>query len=188
MNGQVGFYFDENRCVGCATCTVACKDWNDLPAGLDGWRRLITMERGRFPQVTVPFFPLSCLHCEDAPCVSVCPPNALRKREEDGVVVLDPTRCLRRCRLCAKACPFNVPRFDTEGLAMRQCDFCSDRWAAGEKPVCVLSCPQRALDAGLLSDLRGKYDAAGWPLALADPDGSRPALVVKGKSSSKPIR
>ncbi|MBI2303522.1 MAG: 4Fe-4S dicluster domain-containing protein [Chloroflexi bacterium] len=181
MNGQVGFHFDETRCVGCATCAVACSDGNDVPPGPGAWRRLVTQEQGQFPQVTVAFFPLSCLHCEDAPCVRACLPRAIQKRPRDGIVTLDPQKCRPHCRRCAAVCPFGVPQFDQQGLALPMCDFCSQRQAAGQKPLCILACPQRALDAGPVETLKEKYGSGAWPRALTDPRGCRPALVTKGK-------
>jgi anaerobic dimethyl sulfoxide reductase subunit B (iron-sulfur subunit) len=86
---QLGLYIDQNRCMGCFACVVACKDWHDVPAG-----RLKTIEKGKFPDLFVAFLPTTCGHCRDPECVSVCPAEAITKRDEDGIVVVDGDACL----------------------------------------------------------------------------------------------
>ncbi len=156
---QMGFYFDQTRCNGCFTCIVACKDRHDIPAGPVSWRRVTTMEKGLFPDLHVAFLSTACHHCEKPACVSVCPVEAVTKREEDGIVIVDPEVCLGRdCGQCLEACPYNAPQFGLEDDAkMQKCTFCIDRLADGKKPACVDACPMRALDAGPMEDLRAKY-------------------------------
>lgn len=90
---QIGFYFDQTRCIGCDTCAVACKDWNDVPAGPASWRRVSTIERGTYPHPFVSFLSGACYHCAEPNCVAVCPSGAIVKREEDGVVTVDKQKC-----------------------------------------------------------------------------------------------
>ena len=91
---QMGFYFDQTRCTGCFTCIVACKDWNDVDAGPASWRRVTTIEKGKYPDLFVAFLSVACHHCVKPSCVSACPVNAITKREQDGVVVVDREACL----------------------------------------------------------------------------------------------
>lgn len=157
----MGFYFDQTRCIGCHTCSVACKDSHDIVAELVNWRKVTSMERGKFPEPFVTFLSISCNHCAEPTCVLACPVNAITKREEDGIVTVDRKRCLGRnnCDMfCQRACPYNVPQFGHENNAkMQKCDFCLDRLIEGKKPICVEACPMRALDAGPLDELKVKY-------------------------------
>lgn len=166
---QYGLYIDQNRCTGCFACVVACKDWHDVPAGPASWIRVKTIEKGRYPDLFVAFLPVLCNHCLKPACISVCPADALMKRPEDGIVMVDGEKCLGKevCGLCLDACPYDAPQFGAEEDAtMQKCNFCIDRWAEGKKPICVSSCPMQAIDAGPLDKLRAKYgdcrDAEGF--------------------------
>ena len=157
---QMGFFFDQTRCTGCFTCSVACKDWHDIPAGPANWRRVIEIVRGEFPNVFVAYFMTGCWHCADPSCITTCPVDAISKRGEDGVVVVDQERCLGKdnCDMCLKACVYEAPQFGAEQNAkMQKCNFCIDRLAEGKDPICVTACPMRALDAGPLDQLVAKY-------------------------------
>ena len=90
---QLGFYFDQTRCTGCYACAVACKDWNDIPAGTTHWRRIIPLEDGDWPDLFAAYLSTSCSHCADPICAVVCPAEAIVKREEDGIVLVDQDRC-----------------------------------------------------------------------------------------------
>ncbi|MDP2952800.1 MAG: 4Fe-4S dicluster domain-containing protein [Chloroflexota bacterium] len=184
---QMGFYFDQTRCIGCYTCGVACKDWHDTPAGPAHWRRITTIERGKYPQLFVAFLSLSCVHCANPACLAHCPADAISKREEDGVVVVDQEKCWGKdnCDLyCLKACPYQVPQFGAEENAkIQMCNFCLDRLAEGKKPICVDACPNRALDAGPLEELRAKHggtkDAEGFDFSSE----VNPSIIFKRRRS-----
>ncbi|MBW7850881.1 MAG: 4Fe-4S dicluster domain-containing protein [Rhodospirillales bacterium] len=96
---------DLRRCVGCQTCTAACKHANATAPGVQ-WRRVLDMEIGQFPDVRRVFVPVGCMHCDDPPCVSVCPSTATRKRE-DGIVTIDYDICIG-CAYCFQACPYQA--------------------------------------------------------------------------------
>ena len=131
---QLAFYFDQTRCTGCRTCVVACKDWNDLPTGAVRFRRIDTHEEGRFPNVKVSHLSISCNHCRKPTCADACPENAIIKREDDGIVLIDGEKCTG-CRVCASASPYEAISFLAEEVAVGQkCDFCMDRPENGEPP------------------------------------------------------
>ncbi|HEC36698.1 hypothetical protein LCGC14_1203470 [marine sediment metagenome] len=90
---QVGFYFDQTRCAGCNACRVACKDWHDQPSGSASWMRINYQEEGPFPNVFASYLISNCYHCEEAVCSFVCPNEAISKREENGIVVVDKDKC-----------------------------------------------------------------------------------------------
>ena len=108
---QIGFYFDQTRCTGCYTCSVACKDWHDIDAGPISWLRVNVIEKGKFPNPFVAFQATFCYHCANPPCALACPAGAITKRKSDGIVVVDQQKCLgnKECHtLCLNACPWAV--------------------------------------------------------------------------------
>ena len=183
---QLGFYIDQSRCTGCYTCVVACKDWHDIPAGPVNWRRVVTAERGKYPNVFVAFISLSCLHCAQPACLSVCPVDAISKRREDCIVVVNQEACLGKqaCGLCKQACPYEAPQFGAEDDAVVQkCDLCLDRWQEGKQPVCVAACPMRALDAGPLDELEAKYGTLKDVEGFTWDEKNRPSVVFKARAT-----
>ncbi len=186
---QVAFYFDQSRCTGCSACRVACKDWNDIPAGPENWMRIQYTERGQCPNVFVSYLATPCWHCEDPVCAAACPVDAIFKRAEDGIVVVDRERCLGNGECdekCRKACPYNAPQFGPEpGAKMGKCNYCIDRFEAGKLPNCVEACPVRAMDAGPLEMLKEKYgtiqNAEGFTYAKR----VKPAVIFKPKPAAR---
>ena len=179
---QLGFYIDQSRCTGCHTCTVACKDWHDVPAGPANWRWVVTEEKGKFPHVFVAFLSLSCLHCAEPTCMLVCPVDAISKREEDGIVVVDQEVCLGRdaCGQCKVACPWGAPQFGAEEDAkMQKCHLCLERWREGKKPICVESCPTRALDAGPIDEIEARYGKLREVEGFKYDKTNQPSVVFK---------
>lgn len=113
---RLGMVIDLSRCIGCWSCAVGCKLENDEPIGI-WWNRILTTggkeidtPSGNYPDVRMTYLPINCQHCNNAPCVRVCPVAALRKRD-DGIVFLDWDRCIG-CRYCLIACPYGIPAFN----------------------------------------------------------------------------
>jgi anaerobic dimethyl sulfoxide reductase subunit B (iron-sulfur subunit) len=148
---QLGFSFDIFRCSGCMACMVACFDQNDMPGNGSTFRHVSRIEAGEYPQVSIRYVSLACMHCGDAPCISVCPTQAISKRSDNGIVVVSPDFCIG-CHACATVCPFGAPQF-REGSTMRKCDFCLARAKNGLEPACVRTCPTRALQFGPIEKL-----------------------------------
>lgn len=183
---QLGFYFDQTRCTGCEACVVACKDWNDVPAGPASWRRVLTVEKGRYPDPFVAFLSHACYHCVEPGCVSVCPTSAISKREEDGIVVLNSEKCVGReeCGLCERSCPYGAPQFGAGGNPkMQKCDFCLKRWAEDKKPICVEACPLWALDAGPLDEIESRYGSVREAMGFEYSTEMRPCAIFKPRLS-----
>lgn len=147
---QLGFAFDAARCVQCHACEVACKAAHQVELGMK-WRRVVGIWRGRYPQVGCKNVSLTCRHCGNPPCLAACPVEAIRKRPEDGIVLVDQESCIG-CHACFDACPFGVPQFNAEGK-MQKCDLCVERLAIGKEPACVATCPTGALRFGPLNEL-----------------------------------
>lgn len=134
------------------TCTVACKVLNDVP---EGFSRLQVQIRSpeHEPEVLshFQFVRVSCQHCEDAPCVSVCPTGA-SFRDENGIVQVDKSRCIG-CDYCVAACPFHVRYLNPQTGIADKCNFCADtRLETGQSPACVSVCPTDALKFGRRDD------------------------------------
>jgi phenylacetyl-CoA:acceptor oxidoreductase subunit 1 len=102
---RYGMIVDLNRCVGCQTCTIACKHSNDTPPGVQ-WRRVLDVEQGKFPDVERLFLVTGCQHCAEPSCVPVCPTGATRQRA-DGLVTMNYDLCIG-CASCAVACPYQA--------------------------------------------------------------------------------
>jgi Fe-S-cluster-containing dehydrogenase component len=168
---QLALVIDLNVCVGCHACVTSCKEWNTQgeagplsdqnPYGRDPsgtfFNRVQTFEVGQFPDTQTVHFPKSCLHCEDPPCVPVCPTGASHKRAEDGIVLVDYDKCIG-CKYCAWACPYGARELDAAEKVMKKCTLCVDRIydaslaERDRKPACVLACPTSARLFGDIHD------------------------------------
>ena len=182
---QLGFYFDQTRCIGCFACAVACKDWHDTPAGPERWMRIKYNESGKFPNVFVSYLINPCFQCEEPVCIPVCPVGAITKRGEDGIVIVDSEKCLGNVECdskCLKACPYDAPQFSSKnGAKMKKCNFCIDRYVENKLPICVESCRTRALDAGEISDLKKKYGDSIEADNFIFSERTKPSIIFKPK-------
>lgn len=184
---EYAFYFDQSRCNGCLTCLIACKDWHEyaLKSEPANWIKINIIEKGKFPDLSVSFLFLTCLHCVHPPCIPACPVGAITKRKEDGIVVIDRRICLgiENCDgFCQAACPYKAPEFGSgPGAKIQKCDLCLDRWAQGKKPICIEACPMRALDAGPLEELKAKYGEIQAAEGFIDSEKVKPSIVFKLK-------
>ena len=190
---QYGFYFDASKCTGCKTCMVACKDKNNLSVGMN-FRRVTEFSGGNWRQDRATgawhqdafayYLSISCNECSDPACVKVCPTKAHFKRAEDGLVLIDPKKCIG-CGACLAACPYGAPQLDREARKMRKCDTCLDRREKGLNPVCVDACPQRAIEFGPIDELRKKYGDCAAIAPLPDASVTKPNLVIHPTKSAK---
>ncbi len=181
---QMGFYFDQTRCIGCYTCSVACKDWNDIPIGIN-WRKIKIKEDGIFPKLFLTYLSTACNHCINPPCVKACPVEAIIKRESDGIVIVNSKKCIgkKECGAkCLKACPWDVPQFGSaENAKMEKCNFCLERLEKGQQTICVEACPMFALDAGTLEELREKYGSIVEAEGFSYIEKFKPSVIFKSK-------
>ena len=169
---RLGLVIDLDICVGCHACAVACKSWNSVgvaaplgdsqPHGAEAWgtwlNRIHSMEIDDGEGGFTLHFPRSCLHCDNAPCVTVCPTGASWKRSRDGIVLVDEDLCIGCGPLCAWACPYGAREMDCDTGVMKKCTLCVDRIdnealdAADRIPACVRTCPTSARHFGDLGD------------------------------------
>ncbi len=146
---QLGFAIDQRTCIGCHACTVACKTENDVPIGqFRTWVKYV--DSGEFPDTTRSFGVMRCNHCTDAPCVKICPTQALFKRE-DGIVDFDNSRCIG-CKSCMQACPYDAIYIDAETHTAAKCNLCAHRVDNDLEPACVVVCPTHSIWVGDLDD------------------------------------
>jgi Fe-S-cluster-containing dehydrogenase component/formate-dependent nitrite reductase membrane component NrfD len=146
---RYGFVIDQRRCIGCHACTLACKSENQVPVGVfRTWVKYI--EKGEFPNTRRYFTVERCQHCEDAPCVEICPTRSLYKRK-DGIVDFDSDRCIG-CKSCMQACPYDALYIDPRSHTAAKCHYCAHRTDRGLLPACVVVCPTSAIIAGDLED------------------------------------
>ena len=194
-NARMKFYCDENRCIECDGCTIACAEAHELPLGI-ARRKVITIFEG-IPGKEMSTS-IACMHCTDAPFSQVCPVECFYIRT-DGVVLHDKNKCIG-CGYCLYACPFGAPQFPREGIfgtkgAMDKCTMCAggpletnshherelygqNRIAEGKVPVCAAMCSTKALlvgDGEAVSGImkarvatrkgRGSNSSYGWDIA-----------------------
>ncbi len=172
--GQWCMVLDLRRCDGCTgldlppQCTQACTQYHYIPKGQE-WIQIFKVE---LPGGGSYFQPTPCMHCENAPCVNVCPVAATYQTKE-GVVLIDQRRCIG-CRMCLAACPYQRRFFNwgqpeqppeaalipysperqvpaIRGTAMK-CDLCANMLHLNEPPVCVNGCPRKVIYMGELTE------------------------------------
>ncbi|MCD6523505.1 MAG: ferredoxin [Thermococcus sp.] len=134
-------FIDFSKCIECRACEVACEREHNGRSFINvfEWEEMAAMA-------------FNCRHCENAPCVEICPTNALY-RDEDGAVLLAPQKCIG-CLMCGIVCPFGVPQLDAINGIMMKCDLCADRRAEGKLPACVETCPTDALLFGDFNEIQ----------------------------------
>jgi Fe-S-cluster-containing dehydrogenase component/formate-dependent nitrite reductase membrane component NrfD len=146
---RYGFVIDQDRCIGCHACTVACKEEHQVPVGVfRTWVKYI--EKGEFPHTSRHFGVMRCNHCDSAPCTTICPTNALYRRS-DGIIDFDNQRCIG-CKSCMQACPYDALYIDPNTNTAAKCNFCAHRVERNLEPACVIVCPTQAILSGDLDD------------------------------------
>jgi dimethyl sulfoxide reductase iron-sulfur subunit len=166
---RYGIVVDLNRCVGCMTCVINCKEENLTRPGV-WWNQILQVENEPAQRIT--YLRYACMHCDDPPCAAACPNQAIHKRA-DGIVLVDKEKCAGAGE-CMKACPYDViimtpdkdysagekapyetavaaHRIHTPGKAS-MCTLCYHRIDQGRQPACVAGCPSKAMIFGDLDD------------------------------------
>ncbi len=122
---------DYDRCIGCGVCEEVCRFINDGRPFIVLYRVVSGIDR-----------PISCFHCAKAPCVLVCPTNAL-SYDSQGAVIVSITKCIG-CTSCIAACPFGIPELLPIGH-VDKCDLCKKLRAQDLEPGCIATCPSNAI-------------------------------------------
>ena len=134
------------KCLGCKSCEIACAVAHSESELLEE-----AIKESPRPQCRVNVeavgehaVPLQCRHCEDAPCIAVCPTGAIHRHGPDEPVLIEQDKCIG-CKFCVAVCPFGVIELSADGQAIMKCDFCIERTKRGQGPACVEACPTKAL-------------------------------------------
>ncbi|WP_283171258.1 4Fe-4S dicluster domain-containing protein [Curtanaerobium respiraculi] len=172
---KLAIVIKQTRCIGCHTCSLACKMQNNVPDNML-WNRVLTEGAdvldgavGTYPNLSRSYLPLACQHCENPACQKVCPTGATYK-DALGRVEIDYDKCIG-CRMCMAACPYNARTFNwnepvrSTGFnygdadvpvrikgVMEKCTLCAERTDKGLQPMCVECCPADARIFGDLDD------------------------------------
>lgn len=146
---RYGMAIDTKRCVGCHACVISCFMENDVP---EGYTRAWVTEivTGEFPDLKAEIHSQRCNHCDDAPCIEVCPSGASYIDEATGTVQIDPDKCTG-CKACIAACPYDARFIHPDGYASK-CTLCEHRITKDQKTACELTCPTSAIVSGDLDD------------------------------------
>jgi formate dehydrogenase iron-sulfur subunit len=171
-------------CIGCRGCQTACKSWNQLP-GTDT-KNTGTYQNPpdlnpdayniiRFSEIPSDANPMRwlfvsrrCMHCGDAGCMKICPAPGALYRTKEGAVAFDRDKCIG-CKLCVAGCPFDVPRYDSQGKVSK-CHLCFDRIAEGMTPSCAKTCPTGAIKYGDRDELLASAKKAGYGKVYGEAD------------------
>jgi len=173
---RYGFVIDNRKCIGCHACTVACKTENHVPLTVNRtWVKYV--EKGTFPNTRRVFQVTRCNHCENPPCVTICPVTAIYQRK-DGIVDFSSDRCIG-CKACMQACPYDSIYIDPDEGTAAKCHYCAHRTEVGLEPSCVVVCPEHAIIAGDLDACDGEIAQliAREPVRVRKPEqNTRPKL------------
>ena len=164
-------HHDEPNCISCRACEVHCKTNKDLGSGPDPCQIIAfdLVEVDGLPRQRFVFMP--CYHCEDPWCVRACPTGAMQKREQDGIVHVESSRCIG-CKSCIGACPWGTPQWDANTNKAVKCDYCMDRVDAGLEPACVTTCVTGCLSFGEATELPDPRRERYAHFMLAEESGS----------------
>ncbi len=177
---RYGFVLDQRKCIGCHACTVACKAENQVPLGsFRTWVKYV--EKGEYPSTRRHFAVMRCNHCDNAPCVRICPTQALFTRP-DGIVDLDGEKCIG-CGSCMQACPYDALYFHPDKGVAEKCHYCAHRVEKGLEPACVIVCPVQAIVTGDLDNPQSQIAqlVSTLPTLTRKPEqGTRPKVFYLG--------
>ena len=177
---RYGLAVDLERCVGCSACMVACKAENQVPEGVFRLRvgELSWQDGPDDTAIAVEFQHAQCYHCENAPCVTVCPTGATYIDKATGIVKIDPAKCTG-CKACIVACPYGMRHLDPVLGVADKCSLCAHRVAKNQEPACVDVCPTGARIFGDLDKVDSPISVALREAARVEVD--RPYLGTRPK-------
>lgn len=142
----------QNRCIGCKACELSCKKTWNLSEKPENYRtKVIYIGKAQSFNYRRSWMPVLCNQCDNPPCVSVCPTSASYKREEDGIILVDPKKCIG-CKTCMAGCPYDARYYDERIHSVDKCTFCQPRLEKGLEPACVENCLMGARVFGDLND------------------------------------
>ncbi len=182
---KYAFKMDAAKCIGCRTCTMACKNYNQLLPQIQ-WRKVYPLAENIYPHRERAFYSLACNHCEKPACHQACPTNSYTKRE-DNIVVHNQDTCIG-CTNCVRACPFGAPQYNPVEKRVEKCSMCVERLDAGLMPACVKGCPVKAIEIIDLSEY-SEADAVQYPEGFPKIVAVNPSTrFIEPKAPSSQVR
>lgn len=170
MRIQKAFYYNQNYCIGCRACQTACMVFNKLDVGMN-LRKVQEFEVQVNGREVDRYLSTSCHHCKNPECVKVCPQGAYTKREKDGLVVQDHSKCIG-CGKCIEACPYKAPQMNPSSGKVEKCHGCYTLVDQGKLPDCVRGCPVQAMKFDNIAKLDAEgavKDAIGFKVFKTNP-------------------
>ncbi len=164
---QLSIMVDLDRCIGCKTCIVACRNHyglvdheKSMPGTMSHYLRVESQCTGSYPNLKEDYWVVMCQHCKKPPCIKACEAGAIHKDVQTGIVLIDKNTCVG-AKKCIEKCPYEVIQFDAARTYAHKCSLCYDRVIHGQEPVCVEVCLADALSFGEREILLMHADAAG---------------------------
>lgn len=185
MKKRYAFLVNAEKCIGCRTCSMACKNYNKLLPAMQ-WRQLYPLDAALYPHRERAFYSLACNHCENPACLEGCPTASYSIRP-DGIVVHNQKTCIG-CTNCLRSCPYGVPRYNSEANRVEKCSLCWERIDAGLRPACIQSCPVDAIqliDLGSFNESEAAQFPKGYPKMPRLNPGTR---FISAKAPQKQAR
>lgn len=180
---QIGFVYDQSKCIGCGACVEACRKTNQWDEGAQ-WRKVLFEGKSKAPSLNERHLSISCNHCEKPACLEICPVKAYHKRPEDGIVLHDKEKCIG-CMYCLYACPYHAPSFSSKEGRISKCHFCYERQDQGLQPACVEACPMHALGVGKMDYLLSLPFVTQQLKGMPSPDVTHPSYVIIPKKEMR---
>ena len=143
---KYSLFIDTEKCIGCHSCEVACKQVNNLHSGPRPIHVITVGPIKTNGKLMMHFVPTRCMHCGKPPCLEACPVEAITKRS-DGIVLIDEELCTG-CKACIEACSFGAMKYNEEKDVAVKCTLCVDRIKKDQEPMCVKHCPSKAIQFG----------------------------------------
>ncbi len=187
MTKQYGIAVDIGTCIGCGICIIACKQEHNLPPYVDdvpgtagtAWNQVLSMLEGTYPNLSMYYLPLHCMHCEKPPCVEACPIKGALSKRDDGLVIIDKEKC-DGCKnksggpRCIPVCPYGALQLNGKKGVVEGCNLCAHLIDSGLDPACVKACLGGTLIFGDLNNPDSKVSqtlkAAGDRVFVLKPE------------------
>ncbi|UCD34013.1 MAG: 4Fe-4S dicluster domain-containing protein [Nitrospiraceae bacterium] len=194
VKARKGLMITPDLCIACRGCQTACKQWNKLPGDATTnsgtyenppaltahlYNQIHFIEKPKDVGIDWLFVRRACMHCGEAGCMDICPAPGALFRTDEGAVAFNKEKCIG-CKLCVAACPFDVPRYDSDNK-ISKCTLCSDRISNGLSTACAKGCPTGAIRFGSRDPLISAASAAGYTVyGEKDLEGLGVMFALKG--------